>query len=711
MIDWSFTLTFSDIGQDLNTYLDAPCSIIIMGQSGSGKCVHEDSLVLTSKGILPIREAKNQGALNVPSWNVQGESNVSHYYDSGFQETLTLTTSRGFKIRGTFIHPIMTATETGPTWRTLESLAVGDSIALKVGLHPGNTIENQVDEDCAWLLGALIADGSLNVDDTNSAPIYTKSDPYLRARVQKSALKYLDCEAIERSYKNKCPFLHFSGGRRVKDIMKDLDLSLHLSKNKYVPTTVLRSSSKIWAAFIQGLLDGDGTVDAKNGNIEWTTASERLAREVQTMLSGLGVWAAVHHKDVPLPKNGKIVRYWRTSITGYDIEVFDRQVSFTKEDKRTNLKNNLNRSRNTNVDVVPNASKLIEALLTTGPRSLWNKYAPIARGIFRPSRSFLREMISLCDPTAPEALLLGQMVDDSVRWDEIVSIENEGPAHVVDLTVPNGSSFVANSIWVHNSTSIATVAQNCLWIVSSKKELRSYASLIQMSKDKLSKMNGQSKDDPIYPMLLRNSQRQMPKKILELPEFKMDADGNTIRINTENMIRTIVQAYKARLAKEPTAYTGIVFDTWTILAKRIHDDLTLAHGTDGFAINRKMHEFHRWLMRDIPATSGKALVMVCHMKDPDYDQKTGVLKTLGGPQLPTGPMSKAVAGEAEFVMELKNEFIESGDMLDGTYKREARKIWSTEEDPLIIRKRRDFRIDPIERGTLEEVFAKAGVVI
>lgn len=261
---------------------------------------------------------------------------------------------------------------------------------------------------------------------------------------------------------------------------------------------------------------------------------------------------------------------------------------------------------------------------------------------------------------------------------------------------------------VGKSHAVAQVAGNCLCIVSSRKELRSFASFLVMRQTEANALKAAGK--PIPDDLARDLKRKMPKKVIELPEFTMDANGSTQRVSNEAMIKTIVNAYKAKLVKEPEAYSGIVFDTWSILAKRVHEDMSLRIKDDTWGANRELHAFHRWLCRQIPQETKKSVVLVCHKREAEFE-KNGTLKTMGGPLLPTGPMGKPVAGEVDFVMEYKVEMIESGDKMDGTWKREARRCWSTEEDPFTLRKRRDFRINPIEYGSLEEVFAKAGVVI
>lgn len=266
---------------------------------------------------------------------------------------------------------------------------------------------------------------------------------------------------------------------------------------------------------------------------------------------------------------------------------------------------------------------------------------------------------------------------------------------------------------VGKSTAVAQIASNCLWVVSSKKELRGYASFLKQRKVEAETLR--TSGQPLSPDLERDIARTMPKKVLEISEFMKPAagadpkDGMSARVSNEQIIPVIVNAYLKRLADDPNYYAGIVFSCWSVIAKRIHDDMIQRMG-QGWDAGREIHKLHRWLMREIPQTSGKSLILDCHKREPDYN-KSGILTTLGGPLFPTGPLGKPVAGEADFVLEYKKESVESGDRASGTYLKTDRRVWLTEGDDETIRKRRDFRIQPIEHGTLEEVLAKADVTI
>ena len=47
-----------------------------------------------------------------------------------------------------------------------------------------------------------------------------------------------------------------------------------------------------------------------------------------------------------------------------------------------------------------------------------------------------------------------------LHWDEIVSIEPLGRKHVYDLTVPDGSNFIAQDVCVHNTSFAVNIAEN-----------------------------------------------------------------------------------------------------------------------------------------------------------------------------------------------------------------------------------------------------------
>src|SRR5205085_11064884 len=108
-------------------------------------------------------------------------------------------------------------------------------------------------------------------------------------------------------------------------------------------------------AFLQGLFDTDGTVSLPQGYPSWGTASPQLATEVQVLLLNLGV---VTHRR--LKKTARrpchILDIW-----GEEADHLAGVVGFRLARKAALLRPGAR--RNTNLDVVPHAARLLDSVV------------------------------------------------------------------------------------------------------------------------------------------------------------------------------------------------------------------------------------------------------------------------------------------------------------------------------------------------------------
>ena len=90
--------------------------------------------------------------------------------------------------------------------------------------------------------------------------------------------------------------------------MRKLGLMGHLTHEKFVPSEYLWTNIKNRVALLQGLIDSDGHVRPKDGNIEYTSSSPRLAKDMQQLIWSLGGTAKIR------PKKTKCRLSYRMSV-------------------------------------------------------------------------------------------------------------------------------------------------------------------------------------------------------------------------------------------------------------------------------------------------------------------------------------------------------------------------------------------------------------
>ena len=124
-------------------YIDAIRNFDIVfgiGPAGTGKCVAGSSLVLTTRGLVPIA-ALGEGTapgeyrpIDLEVASLSGRARASHVYNGGHSRTLRLRTRLGREIEVTPEHPLLRLRTDGVSvWQRAEELRTGDHVAVQRG--------------------------------------------------------------------------------------------------------------------------------------------------------------------------------------------------------------------------------------------------------------------------------------------------------------------------------------------------------------------------------------------------------------------------------------------------------------------------------------------------------------------------------------------------------------------------------------------------
>lgn len=147
---------------------------MIIGSTGSGKCVTGDTLVQTEKGLLKIQEipyhfsvdpVTGESKAKVASYTTEGEyipRETSHWFNMGYSKTIKIRTARGFEIEGTPEHPLLVINQEGNLeFVELRNMKYGDFITLATPDMWAK--QDKVDPETAYMMG--LTDG-IQTDDT-----------------------------------------------------------------------------------------------------------------------------------------------------------------------------------------------------------------------------------------------------------------------------------------------------------------------------------------------------------------------------------------------------------------------------------------------------------------------------------------------------------------------------------------------------------------
>jgi len=453
-----------------------PKGVLLIGLPGTGKCVAGDTVVLTNKGPLEIRDIPKAFAVDEDNrvWGTRvstldldtltpKRAAPSHWYCLGEQPTLTIRTRLGQELEGTHEHPIgVLDTDGRVVFKRLEELQVGDWAAIRYNDQLFGT-DTSVDADTAYLLGLLAGDGGATIKNRIS---FTTAAPELLEFVKtycKTRYGYTLDKATGQ-------YDWIIGNRTIKEDLLRYGLRECCASGKHVPEWVWLSTKPAVVAFLQGLFDTDGYVDWR-GYVGFSSASQTLVRQVSTMLLNLGVvnrvWARFKRY------NGH--RQYYLEISGDFLAAFQAEVGFRLARKRQVLAKYLaDTGRNTNVKVVPHQQNRLrgiwQALVQGGvqpytrvPDRFYKNFIRYAEGVRNPSVGAFRESVSVLEQVSPS-------VRDMQEWQWLKSLSRadvfftpleeirNSRAVVYDFTVPEGHNFVANGFVNHNTLLAKAVA-------------------------------------------------------------------------------------------------------------------------------------------------------------------------------------------------------------------------------------------------------------
>lgn len=252
------------------------------------KCLAPETLVSMADGTLMAAEKVSAGDL-VLGWDEVDERceprRVEHVWDNGVVPVWSIETKEGRRIGVTDEHPFLT--DRG--WVFAKDLRPGDKVRVAFDAEwseaKGDTVE-------AHLLGIMVGDGGL----TQSGVRVTSADPdttqWLTGVVEEAGATMRHVSRHDYS---------ITTGRQgryqnpVRETLRREGMLGHGSHTKFVPRSVWMGGPEVWAAFLSGYFDADGTVVTKGTypHLLWTSVNRDLLTECQTLLAYLGIRASI----------------------------------------------------------------------------------------------------------------------------------------------------------------------------------------------------------------------------------------------------------------------------------------------------------------------------------------------------------------------------------------------------------------------------------
>lgn len=485
--------------------------------TGLGKCKTLDSLVLTDRGLIPLGDMAPQDQvlkadtfhpLDSPTWVWTGWkwARVRQYYCGGTKPIKRIVTNRGYETTGSLVHPVWIRRPEGEMFIPLQDVRVGDYACLDrspcddllgkgfpiaepvipvpdpKGFPPHANIYSVPDRltpDLARLLGYIVAEGWTTDQYHIVITQHRAINPETHDDIRDLCRRVLGW--VGGNTQDKDTTINLSSVY-LRTYLEGLRVGFGLSDTKSVPWPIFQGTRESVRAFLQAFFDSECSVCGDV--LEISSASERMMREIQTLLLRFGIMASRNSKQV---KAYPDKTYWRLSICGDEARTFGKVIGLITPREKESLDNLASKKSNANLDVVPHALELVEALrkeilarsTKTGANgnrkgsgikqfgvSFEKTLNNIRNGGRNPTYAFLQRMLEV-------AIHVGASDTDAYKevhhickshffYDQIKGI-HDGLEPVADIEVDDPShSFVADGFINHNT--LQSIAALCyIW--------------------------------------------------------------------------------------------------------------------------------------------------------------------------------------------------------------------------------------------------------
>jgi len=454
--------------------------ILVAGKRGSGKCLHEDTLITLSNGSqIPIKNLKNNKE-NIVSLNNNlkiESSEKTEFFSRKVNRLLKIKLRSGKEIKLTPEHPLYTIMG----WEEAQSLKVGNRIATPRKIATFGT--NSMPKHEIKLISYLLTEGH-----TKKVVLFANSDEEIVNDFQESLNKF---DATLRLIKEKENHYRISSPnwknkvlshnnkrnkkgqftnenkniykkRSIRSLIEREKLFGLLSTQKFLSKNILKLNKENLSLFLNRLFSCDGSIYKVNNHweISYSSSSKKLIKQVQSILIRYGILSKLRYKKVKCKE--KIFDTYELVINTSNTIKFIDEIGFfgEKEKKQKIAQTEIPlKIKNPNVDTIP--------------KEIWNFFKPrnwshIGREMGYKHPKAMRERIHYA-PSRQTLLQISEaeqhrglklLAESDIFWDEIVSMQIlDGKFTVYDICVPDNHNFVANDIFVHNSYSLGVIAE------------------------------------------------------------------------------------------------------------------------------------------------------------------------------------------------------------------------------------------------------------
>ena len=325
-------------------------NLVVWGStSGGGKCLHPDSIVPTSKGLLTVKQLFDRNCGSVTSGWVTpreeilvatraGLKSIDGVFKRSGQNLLTVTTALGDEVTGLSDHKLLAydARVGDVMFKRLDQLTARDYIVKSTGEQLFSETQ-RIDYVQPKYTAAVTPNDVISFPrelSVNLATVFglfiAESDAQLRFHNHDQSLHKFIASVFKDEFGYDTRHVFTGRSSTYTDVRVTLFdfLTQFLppvkSAEKRVPQIIMQASAEHQRAFLRGYFEGDGTVYKKvegrgskfknRWQVECTTISKGLAYQIKAMLENMGILCHVKRRPT-WATNGSVKQVSKTSYT------------------------------------------------------------------------------------------------------------------------------------------------------------------------------------------------------------------------------------------------------------------------------------------------------------------------------------------------------------------------------------------------------------
>lgn len=435
-------------------------------------CVTGDTLVLTNKGLLPIKDIskKEEENINLTVLNHHGQKKKAvKFFNSGKHKIVKIITEQGYSLKGSYNHPVLCwgMNEFGhphPCWKLISEITTDDYVIINrssslfsktnpllskyypafASKEKNITLPQRINESLAFLLGALVSEGSFH----QKKILFNNQDLKFYEEVKKSIyLNFPEVTLYERAIAGNCMELDLYHQRVVR-FLENLGLKNSKAHEKEIPHIILKSKKEIIKKFLQALFEGDGSVqfvtEQKHGGksiqLFYDSKSKKLLEQIKILLLSFGIVSSEPYLD----QRSNCYRICFFGVS--NVSAFQKEIGFfsVRKNKPLSGVEQMNKLRMSKTDFIPH---LNEYLRRNYPKTF------ILRNNFNRYNLLEKNYASLIKIITPsDKKIIDWLRDRHFFFNKIRRIERLPEETVYSLKVDSPChSFVANGFINHNT--------------------------------------------------------------------------------------------------------------------------------------------------------------------------------------------------------------------------------------------------------------------